>query len=167
MSEMAAMRDRPRLTIVPCTQAEARAFIAAHHRHHKPPVGDVFRVAVADDSGTIRGVAIVGRPVSRMLADGWTLEVTRCATDGAPNACSALYGAAWRIARALGWRRLVTYTMPSEGGASLRASGWREIGKAGGGSWSRKDRPRIDTHPTQLKIRWEKEQATSGRGGVP
>lgn len=145
----------PRLEIVPLTQREACAYIAEHHRHHKPPRGDVFRLGVADESGTIRGVATIGRPVARHLDDGWTLEVTRVATDGCPNACSALYGAAWRAARALGWKRLVTYTLPEEGGASLRASGWREIGSAGGGSWSRKERPRVDLHPMQEKLRWE------------
>lgn len=145
----------PRLTIVPLTRAEAQEFVRRHHRHHKPSVGDVFCIGVADESGDIRGVAQVGRPVARMLCDGWTLEVTRVATDGCPNACSALYGAAWRAARALGWRRLVTYTLPEEGGASLRAVGWREIGTAGGGSWSRSERPRVDLHPMQEKLRWE------------
>jgi len=147
--------NQPRLTIVPLTQREAIAFIEEHHRHHKPPRGDVFRIGVADESGTIRGVATIGRPVARMLADGWTLEVTRVATDGCPNACSALYGAAWRAARALGWKRLVTYTLPEEGGTSLRAAGWKLIGEAGGGSWSRRERPRVDLHPMQTKLRWE------------
>jgi len=99
---------------------------------------------------------IVGKPVARMLADGYTAEVTRlCAREGARNACSMLYAAAWRAARAMGYRRLVTYTLPEEGGASLRAAGWKFIGEAGGGSWSRKERPRVDTHPTQMKLRWE------------
>ena len=99
---------------------------------------------------------MVGRPVARMLDDGWTLEVTRVATDGCPNACSALYGAVWRAAKALGYRRVVTYTLPEEGGTSLRASGYKLVGKAGGGSWNRKDRPRVDLHPTQEKFKWEK-----------
>src|SRR5690606_13651728 len=98
---------------------------------------------------------IVGRPVSRMLQDGWTAEVTRCCTDGARNACSLLYRAAWRAARAMGYLRLITYTLPKEGGASLRGAGWTCIGIAGGGSWSRRARPRVDTHPKQRKLRWE------------
>lgn len=142
------------LHLVPVTLKEARQFVADFHRHHRPPAGGLFAVAVSD-SEKIRGVAIIGRPVARMLADGFTAEVTRLCTDGARNACSMLYGAAWRAARALGYRRLVTYTLPSEGGASLRAAGWRCIGEAGGGSWSRASRPRIDTHPTQQKLRWE------------
>lgn len=143
------------LRLIPVTLREASAFVAEHHRHHAPPQGAMFAVGVGDDA--VRGVAIVGKPVARMLNDGWTAEVTRVCTDGTRNACSMLYGAAWKAARALGWRRLVTYTLPSEGGASLRASGWRLIGEAGGGSWSRADRPRVDTHPTQVKLRWERE----------
>lgn len=141
------------LRLLPCTLTDAAAFVRQHHRHHRPPQGGLFAVAVGDD--VVRGVAIVGRPVARGLQDGWTAEVTRLATDGARNACSMLYGACWRAARALGWRRLVTYTLPSEGGASLRAAGWRLIGEAGGGSWSCESRPRVDRHPTQTKLRWE------------
>jgi hypothetical protein len=143
------------LRIVPITRAEAQAYIAQHHRHHKPPPGAIFQLAVADELGTVRGVAMVGRPVARGLCDGWTLEVNRVATDGARNACSMLYGAAWRASKALGYRRLVTYTLPEEGGASLRGAGWQLIGEAGGGSWSCPSRPRVDTHPKQTKLRWE------------
>lgn len=142
------------LELSPITLREANAFVAAHHRHHKPARGCIACVAVSED-GQVRGVAIVGRPVARMLADGWTAEVVRCCTDGARNACSMLYRAAWRAVRALGYRKLVTYTLPEEGGASCRAAGMVCIGQAGGGSWNRKDRPRIDDHPTQPKLRWE------------
>jgi len=143
------------LRIVPITFAEAKAHIATHHRHHKPPLSHKFSVAVADEEGTVRGVATVGRPVSRHLDDGWTLEVNRVATDGARNACSMLYGAAWRVAKALGYRKLITYTLPEEGGASLRGAGWRCIGEAGGGAWDRKSRPRVDLAPQQVKMKWE------------
>lgn len=146
-----------RLTVVPVTLAEANEFIARHHRHHPPVVGHKFSVAVADESQAIRGVATVGRPVARRLNDGWTLEVNRVATDGCANACSALYGAARRATFALGYRRLVTYTLPEEGGASLRAAGWRCVGEAGGGSWSSASRPRIDKAPTQTKLKWVAE----------
>ena len=147
--------ERQRLTIVPISFEEACAFILLHHRHHKPPVGHKFSVAVADEEGAVRGVATVGRPVSRHLDDGWTLEVNRVATDGFPNAASALYGAARRASWALGYRKLITYTLPSESGASLRGAGYRLIGQAGGGSWSRKGRPRVDKAPTIFKQRWE------------
>lgn len=142
------------LQIVPVTLSEAKAFVERHHRHHKAPQGGRFAIGVAKD-GEVVGVVIVGRPVARMLDDGWTAEVTRCCTDGTRNAPSMLYRAAWRAARAMGYRRLVTYTLPEEGGASLRAAGWRLIGEAGGGSWHRKSRPRVDLHPTQTKLRWE------------
>ena len=142
------------LQLVPVTLSEAKAFVERHHRHHKAPQGGRFAIGVAKD-GEVVGVVIVGRPVSRMLDDGWTAEVTRCCTDGTRNAPSMLYRAAWRAARAMGYRRLVTYTLPEEGGASLRAAGWRLIGEAGGGSWHRESRPRVDLHPTQTKLRWE------------
>jgi len=142
------------VTIVPMTLTEAKAFISREHRHHQAPVGGLFAIGAAID-GAIVGVVVVGRPVARMLADGWTVEVTRLATDGSRNACSMLYRAAWRAARAMGYRRLVTYTLPEEGGSSLRAAGFRLIGEAGGGSWSRGSRPRVDLHPIQTKLRWE------------
>ncbi|MBB2918310.1 XF1762 family protein [Cupriavidus alkaliphilus] len=146
------------LQIVPITFAEACAFVARHHRHHRPPAGCKFCVAVAAGE-RIPGVALVGRPVSRTLDDGWTLEVNRLCTDGQRNACSMLYAAAWRAAKALGYRKLITYTLPYEGGASLRAAGWRLVGSAGGGSWHCPSRPRVDTHPTQEKLRWDTESA--------
>jgi hypothetical protein len=142
------------LSIVPIDFAEANEFVRLHHRHHKPCVGHKFSIGVTDGE-KIRGVAIVGRPVARMLQDGWTLEVNRCCTDGVKNACSMLYGAAWRAAKALGYRRLITYTLPEEGGISLRASGWKLVGKRGGGSWNVPSRPRVDKHPTQQKLLWE------------
>jgi hypothetical protein len=144
------------LVVVPMTLAEAKAFIEQHHRHHRPPVSHLFSIGASDGERVV-AVCVVGRPVARMLQDGFTAEVTRLASDGARNACSLLYGAAWRAARAMGYRRLVTYTLPEEGGASLRAAGWRCIGEAGGGSWSRATRPRVDLHPTQAKLRWEAE----------
>ena len=142
------------LNLTPITLAEANAYVAINHRHHRPVVGHIVSVAVADDSG-IRGVAIAGRPVARMADDGYTLEVLRCCTDGARNAPSMLYRAIWRAARAIGYRKVITYTLPEEGGASLRGAGFKCIGEAGGGSWSRKERPRVDTHPMQTKLRWE------------
>lgn len=140
--------------IVPLPLDEANAFVAQYHRHHGRVVGHKFSIGVALD-GEIRGVAIVSRPVSRRLDDGLTLEITRVATDGAKDACSALYGACRRATFALGYKKLVTYTLASEGGASLKAAGYRLMGEAGGGSWSRNGRPRVDKHPTQTKLRWE------------
>lgn len=143
------------LHLVPVTLREANAFVEEHHRHHGPTRGCICVVAVADDEDQIRGVAIIGRPVARMLQDSWTAEVNRVATDGTRNACSMLYAAAWRAVKALGYRRLVTYTLPTESGASLRAAGWTCIGEAGGGNWNTKARPRVDSEHQQLKLRWE------------
>lgn len=142
------------LQLQPVSISEAQRFVTLHHRHHKAPTGGLFAVAVSEGEA-VRGVAIIGRPVARMLQDGWTAEVTRLCTLGDKNACSMLYAASWRAARALGYRRLITYTLKREGGASLRASGWRLVGAAGGGSWSRKNRPRVDTHPLEQKQLWE------------
>ena len=142
------------LELVPMSLSDAAEFCAQHHRHHRPPTGGLFAVGVAADE-LVRGVAIVGRPVARGNQDGWTAEVTRVATDGARNACSMLYAACWRAARALGYRKLITYTLASEGGASLRAAGWRTVGEVKGRSWDTPSRPRVDRHPLQNKLRWE------------
>jgi hypothetical protein len=147
--------DYEALSIVPITLAEANGFVFQHHRHHRPVPGAKFCVAVAADGIGIVGVAIVGRPVARMIDDGWTLEVNRTCTDGTKNANSMLYGACRRAAWALGYRKLITYTLPTESGVSLTAAGWKCIGEAGGGKWSRESRPRVDTHPTQEKLKWE------------
>lgn len=143
------------LTIVPIFQRQAKAFISKHHRHHIPSIGSVFNLAVSDGQNIV-GVCMVGRPMARMLQDGLTLEVTRLCTDGTKNACSMLYAAAWRVAREMGYKRLVTYILEVEPGVSLRAAGFTEIGKAGGGSWSRPGRKRISKALEQLKIRYEK-----------
>ena len=146
-----------RLTIVPCDLAEANEFVRQHHRHHKPTPGHKFSLACVDGD-RICGVAIVGRPVARRVDEGWTLEVNRVATDGTPNACSALYGAARRACFALGYKKLITYTLKSEGGASLRGAGWKLLGEATtreGQGWSVPSRPRVDLHPLQQKLRWE------------
>lgn len=141
--------------LVPCSIQDAREYVRQFHRHHGAPLSGLFAVAVATDEELVCGVAIVGRPVARALQDGWTAEVTRVATDGTKNACSALYAACWRAARALGWRKLVTYTLASEPGTSLRAAGWRIVGEVTARSWHCKSRPRVDRAPLQAKIRWE------------
>ncbi len=143
-----------KMTLIPMPLREANAFVAKFHRHHKPVVGHKFSIGALKD-GKLVGVAIVGRPVSRMRDDSLTMEVTRLCTDGTRNACSFLYGAAAKAAFALGYVRLGTYTLPSEGGASLRAAGWKLLGERGGGKWSRDYRPREDQHPTGLKLLWE------------
>lgn len=142
------------LQIVPIFQAEAFAFIQQHHRHHRKPVGSVFQIA-ASDGEKIVAVAVVGRPNGRRQQDGFTLEVTRLCSDGTPNTCSMLYSACWRTARAMGYRKLITYILNTEPGTSLKASGWRLVGERGGGSWSVPSRPRVDRHPLQKNLLFE------------
>lgn len=143
------------LRVIPISLAEANEFVSRNHRHHKPVVGHKFSVGVANDEGEVVGVAIVGRPVSRHLDNGFVLEVNRCCTDGTRNACSVLYSTAWRAAKALGYRRLITYILSSETGASLYASNWRLVGERGGGNWNTKTRPRVDTEHQQKKLMFE------------
>lgn len=143
-----------KLGLIPVDLIEANAFVAELHRHHKPVVGHKFSLGAVKD-GKVVGVAIVGRPVARRLDDGVTLEVTRLCTDGTRNACSFLYGACARACFALGYKRIGTYILASENGASLRASGWRLVGGSPGKSWSVPSRPRVDTHPLEPKLRFE------------
>ena len=112
--------------VIPITLRQAREFVSQHHRHSKPPRGWKFGVGVTVD-GALVGVAAAGRPVARHFDDGLTLEVNRSCTDGTRNANSALYGAVWRAAKAMGYRRAITYTQADESGASLRAVGWRRV----------------------------------------
>ena len=152
------------LSLAPITLKEANRFVLRLHRHNAPVVGHKFSIS-AMDGQQIVGVCIVGRPVSRKLDDGNTLEVVRLATNGSRNACSFLYGAAWRAAKSLGYSKIVTYTLQSESGASLRAVGWSCEGKAGGSSslWATRDRQPLFTacgiaddkkFPTGPKLRW-------------
>lgn len=144
------------LTLVPTTLKEANAFVMEHHRHHKPTVGHKFSIG-CDCDGKLVGVAIVGRPVSRYLDDGFTLEVNRLCTDGTKNACSMLYTASARAAKAMGYRKIITYTLDTENGVSLRAAGWNCAGLAGGKRWTGVRAPEINLYPAQMKLRYEKQ----------
>ena len=143
------------LFLIPVSLKDANAFVAAHHRHHKPTRGHKFSIGCAS-GGQLVGVAIVGRPVSRYLDDGLTLEVNRLCTTGEQNACSMLYGAAARAAKAMGYQKIITYTLDSEPGTSLRAAGWTCVGPAGGERWTGQRRPAADLYPAQMKLRYEK-----------
>lgn len=144
------------LRITPVNLDEANAFVAVLHRDLGPLPGCKFCVGVSEGD-KVRGVAIVGLPVARSNDDGWTLEIRRCCTDGAHNACSMLYRAAWRAAKALGYNRVITYTKPGEGGASLRGADFKLVGLRGGGNWNTPSRPRIDTAELLRgqKLLWE------------
>lgn len=143
------------MQLIPVTLAEANDFVAAHHRHHKPVAGHKFSIG-CESGGKLAGVAIVGRPVSRYLDDGQTLEVARLCTTGEKNMCSMLYGAAARAAKALGYRKIITYTLETENGSSIRAAGWHCAGRAGGVCWTGKRRPAVLTSPVVMKLRYEK-----------
>lgn len=135
---------------------EANAFVETHHRHHGKVRGCKFCVA-AEIDGKIHGVAVTGRPVARYLDDGVTAEVTRLCTDGTPNACSFLYAACARIARSMGYKKIITYILGNENGVSLRASGWRCEGRRGGGNWNVPSRPRRDSPNIERKQLYIKE----------
>jgi hypothetical protein len=114
------------LEIVPPSLHDAKVFVLTHHRHSKPPHGCKFALGVRNGEQLV-GVATAGRPVARAFDDGLTLEVNRTCTDGTEHANSKLYGAVWQAARAMGYRRCITYTQASETGASLRAVGWIKV----------------------------------------
>lgn len=144
------------LRLAPLELRQANEFVQQLHRHHKPVHRDKFRVGCEVD-GRLCGVVQVGRPVSRCLDDGKTLEVVRLCTDGTRNACSYLYSAAARVAKDLGYSRIVTYIMESETGVSLKAAGWTIDGVTKGGSWDCPSRPRKTDAPTCRKVRYIKK----------
>lgn len=152
-----------RLTLQPVTYREACRFIAKHHRHHKPPQGCKFCIGVSVGDEVV-GVVVVGRPIACSYDDGWTAEVTRCCTDGTKNACSMLYGAAWRACRAMGYMRLITYTRTDEEGVSLNASGWEVVAERKARSWERESgRPRIDMSDPHQRLLWQASPAGGTR----
>lgn len=140
----------------PITFREASEYINTYHRHHGSTVGCKFCISVVDDDGNVHGVAVAGRPVSRYLDDGVTLEINRVCSDGTRNVCSMLYGACCRVAKEMGYRRVITYTLISEDGASLKASNFVCEGKAGGTHWTG-SRNRGQEIPSEMKCRWSKK----------
>ena len=144
------------LSVAPISLHEANEFIENYHRHNKPVQGHKYAIAACTNK--LVGVAIVGRPVARLLQDGFTSEVTRlCVVDDAPKGtCSFLYGRCWRIWQQMGGKRMVTYTLKSESGSSLKGAGWKIMGEVKGGAWDREKRNR-DWQPIygQMKLRWE------------
>ena len=152
------------MRIRPTTISAAREFVGLHHRHSRPPPGGLFAAALEEDDQLV-GVVIVGRPIARALNDGWTAEVVRLCVVDQPNGCSMLYGAAARAAKALGYRRLVTYTLEIESGISLRAAGWEATAIVEARPWrpcrsvpTRGQSTLFDQTTTLIaqRIRWEK-----------
>jgi hypothetical protein len=142
---------------LPMSIQDANAFVAQFHRHSKPVLSAKFAIG-ATDGDRLVGVAIIGRPIARLMQDGWTAEVNRvCVLDDAPKGTpSFLYGRAWRIWQQMGGKRMLTYTLASESGASLRGAGWKVMGETTPGQWDRASRKR-DFNPIygQQKFRWE------------
>lgn len=143
-----------KLELQPITYEEACQFIAQFHRHHLPPQGWKFGIAV-NNGAKVVGVVTIGRPVARHLDDSWTAEITRLCTDDTPHVASKLYAAAWRAVRAMGYRRLITYTLITEPGTSLKAAGYKCLYQIVGRSWHTPSRPRVDTHAIEDRLLWE------------
>ena len=153
------------LVIRPIKLKDTNAYVGQHHRHNFPTNGHKWSLACYDGD-RLCGVAIAGQPVARNLDDGETIEVRRVCTDGTFNACSKLYGACARVAKEMGYRRIITYTLITEPGTTMKASGWTSAGEAGGTTWDRPSRPREEyqeslfgterKYPNEKKVRWEK-----------
>lgn len=138
------------LAIRPVTATEARRFVNDHHRHNEAPqVAQVTFAVGLYDGDELVGVATAGRPVARALCDGFTLEINRtCLAGEVGNGNSRLYGAICRAAKALGYRKVITYTLHKESGCSLLASGFARVAEVGARSWqdSSVSRPRYDSN---------------------
>lgn len=145
--------SQSRLTIAPCTVKAALALVQKWHRHLPELQGGLFAARCLDDTGAVVGVAVAGNP-SRVWQDTGRIVISRVATPGTDNACSCLYGALARAAKALGYREAWTYTLPEEPGTSLRAAGFIDMGMTDGGEHSRPSRPRAKAVRPEPKRRW-------------
>lgn len=153
------------MKLVPVSQLEARRFIRDHHRHSKPPRAMICAVGLEQD-GKLLGVGSLERPKAQKLCDGLTVEISRVCTQGAVNGCSRLYGALCRVAAALGYRRVVTYTLKTEPGHSLKASGFQMVAEVIPDTWDRRRLAAGHHQPdlfdakygeTLARIRWERQ----------
>jgi len=144
------------MIVQPCTLKQANALVASIHRHHKPCRGHRFSLALYEN-GILIAVVICGRPVARRCDPYGTLEILRCASNGTKNAISKLYGAVCRAADAMGYHTVQTYTLPEEGGCSMRACGFAFAGECGGGQWKHTDgKMRRSDQPNGVKHKWVK-----------
>lgn len=151
------------LELIPITLTEAKRFVGTHHRHNLPPVTWRFGVGVISN-GVLSGVGMAGNPMARklMVADPYLIEIIRVTTDGARNCCSMIYGALCRAGKALGYHRVITYTLESESGSSLRAAGFEiDVHLPPSRGWNQPSRPRYNEDlfgnartPDEAKIRW-------------
>lgn len=144
------------LKAVPLELKQANEFVEQLHRHHRPVHRDKLRIGCEAD-GKLVGVVQLARPVARNLDDGKTIEVVRLCTDGTPNVCSFLYSKAARIAKEMGYQKIITYILDEESGISLIACGWHKEADVKGHNWSCPSRPRSCTAPTCDKKRYAKK----------
>lgn len=147
------------LYAIPIDLSEANEFVLSYHRHNKPVVGHRFSIGASDGERLI-GVAIIGRPVSRMLQDGETAEVLRCCTlpDAQKGTCSFLYSRAWKAWSAMGGKKLITYTLDTEPGSSLRGAGWKVVNQSPpvvGKGWTNRIGREWQSVHGQGRFRWE------------
>ena len=151
-----------KLTVCPVTRDEAQAFVARNHRHTKRFLSWRFGCGLRNRAGELRGVAAASRPSARELDDGYTIELIRVCSLGDRNACSQLYGALCRAAKALGFRRAVTYTLATEPGVSLRAAGFERVAEVrarefhGGRARYVTNLFGEEERPVEGKVRWER-----------
>jgi hypothetical protein len=150
-----------KLRLKPSTRDEHNRFVGKHHRHSAPIRQAQLWASVVSESGEIVGVASAGRPNARVLAnDCRCIEIYRVCSSGSPNACSMLYGALCRAAKALGYIRVVTYTLRTELGASLKASGFERVALVDGRDWDKnKKRLRLFANGPEPedRVRWERQ----------
>lgn len=151
------MREqRSKLYVVNVSLETANNFVRFHHRHNNPVPISRFNLGAIDETGLLRGVVIVNNPIVPQLMDGWTLEVLRLVTDGCPNSCSFLYAAARSVTFAMGYKKLITYTLQTESGVSLRGAGWKKVQEVGPhkGRSHRPNRKSLEVYHVS-KWRWE------------
>jgi hypothetical protein len=147
------------MRIIPLELSALNVLVETLHGHHKAVRGHRFSIGL-ESNGKIVGGASIGRPTARLTNQHEVLEVTRLVTDGTANACSALYSAAARIGKAMGYRHIQTFILQSESGVSLKAAGWKFEQDSAGGSWTRKSKPnRRQDQPQSKKQRWGKDLA--------
>ena len=146
--------------IAPITLKAANAFVTTNHRHHDSVTGCKFAIGLyktVDGEDILIGTAICGRPVSRYLDDGLTLEINRLCVTEDGNCCSMLYGTCSRIAKEMGYKKAITYILESEPGISLKASNFiLDKESCGGENWTGKRKRENNTVPEEMKQRWVK-----------
>ena len=166
---------RKKYEIVPIGKREAAKFVEKYHRHNgyegQRKLIEFAKIVLGarNENGELIGVVVAGHPRARVIQEKepLVLEIWRlCVREGNKNACSFLLGAVCRAAKEMGYKKVITYTLISEPGSSLKAAGFsREaVCKPNPRGWatgSRKRPPWDEGQKKRLteeeKIRWVKE----------